>query len=228
MMPDTHGDYYRVLGVDRASEQIVIAAAYKALMKKYHPDRDLSGNLKSNTLAQSINEAYATLADPARRALYDEQLSRADGNLSGSSSSSSGSSEEQRETSRQASSRAGLGRTLAAGLLSLTLFVVISTVSSALVAVLFLAMKLNGEAVPYIASTAGVFLGGYYAQFFTEKLLRTRSSRLAAIVLFAISALSVAVFVFVPPFDFLRLYQSALIAGFAYFYFWRRPAASPI
>lgn len=226
MMPDTHGDYYKVLGVDRASEQIVIAAAYKALMKKYHPDRDLSGNVGGNTLAQSINEAYATLADPARRAFYDEQLSRADGNLSGSPSSRSG--EEQREPSRPPSSRAGLGRTLAAGLLSLTLFVVISTVSSALVVMLFLAMKLNGEAVPYIASTAGVFLGTYYAQYFTVKLIRTSSPRFIAIVFFAISALSLSVFLFVPPLDFLRLYQSALIAGFAYFYFWLRPADSLI
>jgi hypothetical protein len=93
---------------------------------------------------------------------------------------------------------------------------------------LFLAMKLNGEAVPYIASTAGVFLGTYYAQYFTVKLLRTRSSRFTAIVFYAISAVSLSVFIFVPPLDFLRLYQSALIAGFAYFYFWRRPAASLI
>ena len=31
-------DYYNILGVSKESEGIVIDAAYRALVKKYHPD----------------------------------------------------------------------------------------------------------------------------------------------------------------------------------------------
>ena len=31
-------DYYAVLGIARDAEDIVITAAYKAMVKKYHPD----------------------------------------------------------------------------------------------------------------------------------------------------------------------------------------------
>jgi DnaJ domain len=57
---------YRTLQVDPAAEDTVIRAAYRALMKQYHPDR--GGN---STLAQQLNNAYATLADPIARRAYD-------------------------------------------------------------------------------------------------------------------------------------------------------------
>ena len=64
-------DYYEVLGVSRNSEPEVIEAAYRALMKKYHPDR--SGNSADpGGRAQSINEAYAVLRDGYRRRIYDK------------------------------------------------------------------------------------------------------------------------------------------------------------
>ena len=31
-------DYYAVLGIARDAEDVVITAAYKAMVKKYHPD----------------------------------------------------------------------------------------------------------------------------------------------------------------------------------------------
>jgi len=61
-----HTNLYRTLQVDPAAEDIVIRAAYRALMKQYHPDR---GGLSA--FAQQLNAAYSTLADPVARQAYD-------------------------------------------------------------------------------------------------------------------------------------------------------------
>lgn len=62
-------DYYRILGVSSDAEGEVISAAYRALMKKYHPDKN--GSDAGDTRARQINEAYSILSDPAKRAAYD-------------------------------------------------------------------------------------------------------------------------------------------------------------
>ena len=64
-------DYYAVLGVSTTSEAVVIKAAYKALMRKYHPDTSQSSDAAEK--AQAINAAYAILGDPEKRAAYDRQ-----------------------------------------------------------------------------------------------------------------------------------------------------------
>jgi hypothetical protein len=61
---------YRTLQVDPAAEDTVIRAAYRALMKLYHPDHGGSG-----AHAQQLNAAYATLADPVARQAYDRLVS---------------------------------------------------------------------------------------------------------------------------------------------------------
>lgn len=63
-------DHYAVLGVSRDSEDIVIQAAYRALMRRYHPD--VNQTAESAARSQKINEAYAILSDPDRRAAYDQ------------------------------------------------------------------------------------------------------------------------------------------------------------
>lgn len=68
-------DYYATLGVDAASEDVVISAAYKALMRRYHPDVNKSAEAAQR--AQRINEAYAVLSDPTKRAAYDRQRAQA-------------------------------------------------------------------------------------------------------------------------------------------------------
>lgn len=50
---------YSILGVSENAEPEVIDAAYRALMKKHHPDR-LSGAADASR-AQQINAAYATI-----------------------------------------------------------------------------------------------------------------------------------------------------------------------
>lgn len=62
-------NFYRILGVSPDSEDVVITAAYKALMRKYHPDK--SSNADATLKAAEINEAYDVLSDPEKREAYD-------------------------------------------------------------------------------------------------------------------------------------------------------------
>ena len=61
---------YSILNVSPDADSVVIEAAYKALMKKYHPDRMEPGaaNLRK---AAMINEAFTILKDPRKRADYN-------------------------------------------------------------------------------------------------------------------------------------------------------------
>jgi DnaJ-class molecular chaperone len=58
-------DHYEVLGVSPDSEDIVIQAAYRALMRRYHPDKNPSADAARKTI--EINAAYAVLGDTAAR-----------------------------------------------------------------------------------------------------------------------------------------------------------------
>jgi curved DNA-binding protein CbpA len=63
---------YDVLNVAPEAEPVVVEAAYKALIKKYHPDQVVEAPVSKD--ATSINEAFAILKDPAKRADYDHRL----------------------------------------------------------------------------------------------------------------------------------------------------------
>lgn len=68
-------DHYRTLQVTRDADPEVIDRAYRALSRKYHPDRvDASQRPQATTRMQSINDAYSVLRDPAKRAAYDKTL----------------------------------------------------------------------------------------------------------------------------------------------------------
>jgi curved DNA-binding protein CbpA len=62
-------DPYSTLQVDRRAEPEVIAAAYRSLARKYHPDKTASA--ASTKRMQEINAAYEILKDPAKRKRYD-------------------------------------------------------------------------------------------------------------------------------------------------------------
>lgn len=62
-------DLYAVLGVAPDCEDFVIQAAYRASMRRYHPDTNKDPAAEQK--AQAINAAYAVLGDPERRARYD-------------------------------------------------------------------------------------------------------------------------------------------------------------
>lgn len=63
---------YEILNVSKSAEDVVIHAAYKALMKEYHPDIH-SPDGPRRRKAEEISAAFALLKDPERRAAYDQQ-----------------------------------------------------------------------------------------------------------------------------------------------------------
>ena len=69
-------NHYDMLEVSPKASPAVIKAAYKSLMQRFHPDK----NLDDAALAQRsglITQAYDTLSDAHKRAVYDECLDRA-------------------------------------------------------------------------------------------------------------------------------------------------------
>ena len=62
-------DYYEVLGVPRNASQDDIKSAFRRLARKYHPD--VSSEPDAEERFKEINEAYAVLSDPQKRAAYD-------------------------------------------------------------------------------------------------------------------------------------------------------------
>lgn len=61
------GSYYDLLGVAPSADAAELRRAYLALARRHHPDR-IGGD---PTAMRSVNDAWATLGDPDRRALYD-------------------------------------------------------------------------------------------------------------------------------------------------------------
>src|SRR5215813_13546404 len=60
-------DYYDVLGVPRSADADALKSAYRKRAKEVHPD--CQGGCEDKF--KELNEAYAVLADPQRRAQYD-------------------------------------------------------------------------------------------------------------------------------------------------------------
>ena len=63
-------DPYEVLGVDRGADASALKAAYRALAKRYHPDRN-PDNPDAEDAFKRIAQAYSVLSDPAQRQAYD-------------------------------------------------------------------------------------------------------------------------------------------------------------
>jgi curved DNA-binding protein CbpA len=68
-------DLYAILGVPSTATQAEISRAYRALLRRHHPDTripaDESQSAVSDTTLQQVFAAYTVLHDPARRAEYD-------------------------------------------------------------------------------------------------------------------------------------------------------------
>jgi molecular chaperone DnaJ len=63
-------DYYEVLGVAREASDAQIKSAYRKLAMKHHPDRN-PGDTQAEEAFKEAAEAYAILADPQKRQMYD-------------------------------------------------------------------------------------------------------------------------------------------------------------
>ncbi|MBY0269679.1 MAG: DnaJ domain-containing protein [Burkholderiales bacterium] len=63
-------DYYKVLGVPRDATAEGVKKAFRRLARKYHPD--VSKEKDADTRMKEVNEAYAVLSDPEKRATYDQ------------------------------------------------------------------------------------------------------------------------------------------------------------
>lgn len=64
---------YEILGVSSQASQAEIKAAYRKLVKKYHPDV-YKGNHED--MIKQLNAAYDILSDPARKIAFDGRSSR--------------------------------------------------------------------------------------------------------------------------------------------------------
>ncbi len=71
-------NYYHILGLSFESnpETQLISAAYKALIKLYHPDVFKGDKKTLNRKITEINEAYEILKDKKKKNIYDEKLKK--------------------------------------------------------------------------------------------------------------------------------------------------------
>jgi len=73
-------DYYKIMGIAKDTPQSDIRKLYLRRAKQFHPDLH-PDDPKAKAKTQALNEAYAVLSDPEKRAKYDrygEQWQQAD------------------------------------------------------------------------------------------------------------------------------------------------------
>jgi TPR repeat protein len=66
--------HYDNLKVSRTASDLVIRAAYKALMQHYHPDKYVGSKPEALRISKLLNHSFETLIDPAKRNKYDRWL----------------------------------------------------------------------------------------------------------------------------------------------------------
>lgn len=72
--PDADNHYQR-LGVPYTASPAEITRAYRAAMKRVHPDRQrVAGRAAAEERAKRLNQAYAVLSRPVARAEYDRAI----------------------------------------------------------------------------------------------------------------------------------------------------------
>ena len=69
-------NHYEVLGVEQAATASEIKKAYRALAKKYHPDKvqDPAEKEMSTSIFMAIGRAHETLMDKDKRSMFDDEL----------------------------------------------------------------------------------------------------------------------------------------------------------
>src|SRR5687768_2188712 len=64
-------NYYVILGIPVDADRQSIRHAFRVLARRFHPDTGAESSVEK---FRQIFEAYETLRDPARRAVYDRSL----------------------------------------------------------------------------------------------------------------------------------------------------------
>jgi DnaJ-class molecular chaperone len=65
-------NYYGILGVNKSASDEDVHKAYRRLPKQFHPD--IKSDPTSTEHLKEINEAYAGIKDPKKRATYDSEF----------------------------------------------------------------------------------------------------------------------------------------------------------
>jgi len=65
--------YYDILDITRKAKPDEVKAAYRRMAKRFHPDHNVD-NPDAENQFKEVQEAHATLSDPWKRALYDQDL----------------------------------------------------------------------------------------------------------------------------------------------------------
>ncbi len=72
--PDA-ANHYELLGIKYTATPAEVTRAYRAAMKRFHPDRvGPEHRQAAEHLSKEINRAYATLSNPTRRVAYDRSI----------------------------------------------------------------------------------------------------------------------------------------------------------
>ena len=62
--------YYEILEVSQSADKTTIKKAYRAMAKKYHPDKN-AGDADAEHKFKLCNEAYQCLSDEKQKSIYD-------------------------------------------------------------------------------------------------------------------------------------------------------------
>lgn len=68
-------NYYELLEIREDASDEVIKMAYKALLRKYHPDVYKGDSEFAHEMTAKLNEAYGVLSDPEQKIIYDMMIS---------------------------------------------------------------------------------------------------------------------------------------------------------
>jgi len=66
-------DYYSVLGVGRDASEEEVKRAYRALARRWHPDKNPGDQEAATRRFKEVSEAYQVLGDPGKRREYDSE-----------------------------------------------------------------------------------------------------------------------------------------------------------
>jgi curved DNA-binding protein CbpA len=67
-------NHYERLQLHPSASAIEIRRAYRRLSKTYHPDTTTLSPVAAQAEFRELNQAYATLTNPTRRLLYDQEI----------------------------------------------------------------------------------------------------------------------------------------------------------